>query len=79
MAKEPIRQQPIYAPTHRPAASKTIQQDERSHDREAHIDHEQIAVRAHELWERRGRPIGSPEEDWYRAERELTSRSDRAA
>jgi hypothetical protein len=27
----------------------------------------QIALRAYDLWERRGRPIGSPEVDWFRA------------
>jgi hypothetical protein len=32
--------------------------------------HEEIAVRAYHLWEERGRPIGSPEEDWCRAENE---------
>jgi hypothetical protein len=30
--------------------------------------HEEIAFRAHSLWEERGCPIGSPEEDWSRAE-----------
>jgi hypothetical protein len=33
--------------------------------------HEEIAVRAYQLWEERGRPIGSPEEDWSRAENEM--------
>jgi Protein of unknown function (DUF2934) len=33
--------------------------------------HEKIAVRAHGLWEGRGRPIGSPEEDWSRAKEEI--------
>jgi Protein of unknown function (DUF2934) len=32
---------------------------------------EEIAVRAYHLWEERGRPIGSPEEDWSRAEKEI--------
>lgn len=26
-----------------------------------------IAVRAYYYWERRGRPLGTPEVDWYRA------------
>ena len=30
-----------------------------------------IAARAYELWERRGKPVGSPEMDWYAAEKEL--------
>ncbi len=30
-----------------------------------------IEVRAYELWLERGRPDGSPEDDWYRAEHEI--------
>jgi hypothetical protein len=30
-----------------------------------------IAARAYELWERRGRPEGSPEVDWSAAEKEI--------
>ena len=33
--------------------------------------HAQIAIRAYQRWERRGCPIGSPEEDWVQAEEEL--------
>ena len=33
--------------------------------------HAQIAIRAYHRWEKRGRPIGSPEEDWVHAEEEL--------
>jgi monoterpene epsilon-lactone hydrolase len=33
--------------------------------------HEEIARRAHQLWEERGRAHGSDEEDWHRAEHEL--------
>ena len=32
-----------------------------------------VAVLAYELWERRGRPFGSPEVDWHEAERQLRS------
>jgi len=31
-----------------------------------------IAALAHRLWEERGCPIGSPEEDWFKAEELLT-------
>lgn len=31
--------------------------------------HEFVAKLAYELWERRGRPFGSPEVDWFAAER----------
>ena len=33
-----------------------------------------IALLAYQLWTARGCPIGSPEEDWFRAEQELKSR-----
>ena len=33
--------------------------------------HEEIARLAYANWEARGRQDGSPEEDWYSAEREL--------
>jgi len=33
--------------------------------------HEEIAVLAYSLWEARGCPEGSPEEDWLNAERVL--------
>jgi epsilon-lactone hydrolase len=36
--------------------------------------HEEISVRAYQLWEERGRPYGSDEEDWQRAEWELRHR-----
>ena len=48
---------------------------------EGHVDiprplHEEIAQRAYELWEQRGRPNGSREEDWFRAESELSRPSE---
>jgi hypothetical protein len=36
--------------------------------------HDEIAKLAYELWERRGRPLGSPEIDWYVAESALGAR-----
>jgi len=33
--------------------------------------HEKVALRAYFLWQERGSPIGSPEEDWLRAEQEF--------
>jgi len=35
---------------------------------------DEIAVLAYSYWEARGCKNGSPEEDWFRAERELRSR-----
>jgi hypothetical protein len=43
------------------------------------IDTEAIARLAHSYWEARGCAGGSPEEDWFRAEQELSSRMSRAA
>lgn len=34
---------------------------------------EEIARKAYFLWESRGRPHGSPEEDWHRAKEQLGS------
>jgi len=36
--------------------------------------HDDIAARAYELWQARGSEEGSPEEDWFRAVKELRSR-----
>jgi hypothetical protein len=36
-------------------------------------EHEQVAVLAYALWQKRGSPEGSPDEDWFQAERELTA------
>jgi hypothetical protein len=36
---------------------------------------EEIAALAHALWQARGCPDGSPEEDWFQAMRELAERS----
>jgi hypothetical protein len=38
--------------------------------------HEDIARLAYELWQGRGCPEGSPEEDWFRAAHELRSRAE---
>lgn len=38
-------------------------------------DEAEIAVLAHRLWLDRGCPEGSPEEDWFLAERELGQRA----
>ncbi len=40
------------------------------HDPAASV-HEDVALRAYEHWEARGRPMGSPNEDWFRALQEL--------
>jgi hypothetical protein len=42
----------------------------------ATFGHEDIATLAYALWQARGRPEGSPEEDWFRAAQELRARSE---
>jgi hypothetical protein len=41
----------------------------------AAFGHDDIAALAHELWQARGCPHGSSEEDWFRAAEELRSRA----
>ena len=42
----------------------------------ASFGHSEIAALAHALWESRGSPEGSPEEDWFRAAQELRARGE---
>jgi hypothetical protein len=35
------------------------------------LPHEKVAARAYENWVKRGKPHGSPEQDWKQAEQEL--------
>jgi hypothetical protein len=44
----------------------------RNHDET--FGHEDIAKLAHQLWEIRGSPEGSPDEDWFQAAAELRGR-----
>ena len=39
-------------------------------------DHNTVGTLAYELWRRRGCPIGSPQEDWFQAERTLGGRQE---
>ena len=39
--------------------------------RSAPIEGAAIAARAYEYWQQRGCPVGSDQEDWFRAEQEL--------
>jgi hypothetical protein len=38
-------------------------------------DHEEVCQLAFSYWQARGCPKGSPEDDWFRAEHELSSRA----
>ncbi len=41
----------------------------------ATFGHDEIAALAYELWQARGCPAGSPEEDWFHAAEQLRSRA----
>ena len=42
------------------------------------LNPEEVAKLAHQFWEERGCPFGSPEIDWWRAEQELLARTETA-
>lgn len=76
---EHSREEMEYARQHR-------QREESSHppgaDRHGIVPfgHEETALLAYRLWQRRGSPHGSPEDDWYRAQQMLRLRqADRPA
>jgi hypothetical protein len=43
------------------------------------LAHDDVAILAHQLWEFRGRPHGSPEQDWFQATEQLQVLSSPAA
>ena len=45
---------------------------------ETQITRGDVAALAHRLWQDRGCPDGSPETDWYEAERQLKPRNENA-
>jgi hypothetical protein len=53
-------------------------QDEHRQSLEPTVGHG-IAALAHELWQARGGPEGSPDEDWFEAVKELRSRATRTS
>ena len=55
------------APARTRKAAPAPEQSNGSHE----VSYEAIAAKAYALWESRGRPDGSPQEDWYRAQQEL--------
>jgi Protein of unknown function (DUF2934) len=54
-------------------SNKQASESQRKNRVTAAPEPDHIAGLAYSLWESRGRPIGSPEEDWFRAEQELAS------
>jgi DUF2934 family protein len=69
----------LTGPEHSRQAHEYLQ-DVHQHSRAATVGHgiaafghEDIAALAYELWQARGCPNGSPEEDWFQAAEELRS------
>lgn len=55
-------------------ASRALKVDPRKatvSTQEPHVTEDEIAVCAYRLWNERGCPIGSDQEDWFEAERQL--------
>jgi hypothetical protein len=61
------------SPSKRTGKSVKASEAARSVDINDHslVSNEDVERRAYTLWEERGRPLGSPEEDWYKAKDEL--------
>ncbi|MBN2241570.1 MAG: DUF2934 domain-containing protein [Acidobacteria bacterium] len=57
--------------TKKATAVEELLQETRSADFASISIHEKVALLAYRYWEERGHQGGSPEEDWYRAEREI--------
>jgi len=62
------------AHTHRAAEQSRTQAPAGSHGVAA-FGHDDISALAYELWQARGCPDGSPQEDWFNASEQLRSRS----
>lgn len=50
--------------------------DQNSHPPATPVSDADIAALAYQLWQDRGCPEGSPDEDWYEAERKLQSQTE---
>ena len=57
------------------AAENREKKEEQKHMNHDETEHRRIAQLAYDLWQKRGCPIGSPDEDWFRAENELRQES----
>jgi hypothetical protein len=57
----------------RKSTKPTLATDHASNSSEASNSTSDIAALAYELWQQRGCPEGSSEDDWYEAERKIQS------
>ena len=55
-------------------ASRIDSQETTSPNVQTKPDKAAIAARAYQLWQQRGCPVGSDQDDWFMAERELEER-----
>ena len=53
--------------------NKATSESKRKDSATAASEPDHVAELAYTLWESRGCPIGSPEEDWFKAEQEIAS------
>jgi hypothetical protein len=53
--------------------NKPASESKRKNSATAAPEPDHVAELAYTLWESRGCPIGSPEDDWFKAEQELAS------
>ena len=67
---------------HLTGSEQSRQAEERSHGahgesaaERSRFSHDDIAALAHKLWQARGCPEGSPQEDWFHAAEQLRSRA----
>lgn len=63
----------------RKSIKPTLVTDHASNSSETGNSTPDIAALAYELWQQRGCPEGSPEEDWYEAERKIQSQMESQA
>ena len=54
-------------------SNKPTSESKRKNSATAAPEPDHVAELAYTLWESRGCPIGSPEDDWFKAEHELAS------
>ena len=52
-------------------SKRSMHKLDRTNTLEAPMKHEMVEAMAYQLWLERGCPIGSDQEDWYRAEADL--------
>jgi hypothetical protein len=70
--EQPATQDHLTGPEH---SRQSLEHSGVSHAGIASFGHEEIAARAHEIWEANGRPEGSADADWFRAAEELRARA----